>query len=135
MHCDHAVLDGLRRHIGICQNVAFLPEVLSNGFCNLVNLCKGRLETRKRVIPVEGVKEESIEFIGGEDRMDLDYYLGTLKESHREIIRLRYYLDMDYKSISELLEIPLGTVKSRVNTAMDKLRSAMGEENLDDQAR
>ena len=101
----------------------------------LVNLCKGRLETRKRVIPVEGVKEESIEFTGGEDRMDLDYYLGTLKESHREIIRLRYYLDMDYKSISELLEIPLGTVKSRVNTAMDKLRSAMGEENLDDQAR
>lgn len=101
----------------------------------LVNLCKRSLDSRKRAIPVEAVKEESLEFTGGEDRMDLDHYLGKLKENHQEIIRLRYYLDMDYNSISELLEIPPGTVKSRINTAMDKLRSAMGEENLDEQAR
>lgn len=101
----------------------------------LVNQCKGSLAGKTRVIPVEAIREEAVAFNGEEDRMDLDHYLETLKANHREIIRLRYYLDMDYKSISEVLEIPLGTVKSRINTAMEKLRSAMGEENLDEQAR
>ena len=95
----------------------------------LVNLCKKSLQDRKRTIPVEDIQETEIEEKDEEDRMDLDYYLGTLKENHQEIIKLRYYLDMDYKSISEILGLPLGTVKSRLNTAMDKLRGAMGEES------
>lgn len=100
----------------------------------LVNLCKKNLGNRNRVIPMESIEDEVVEFSGREDRMDLDHYLGRLGENHQEVIRLRYYLDMDYKAISELLEIPLGTVKSRLNAATEKLRSAIGEENQDEQA-
>lgn len=100
----------------------------------LVNQCKRNLGNRSRMIPMESIKEEAVEFPEDEERMDLDYYLSHLGENHQEAIRLRYYLDMDYKAISEILQIPLGTVKSRLNSAMDKLRSVMGEENQDEQA-
>jgi RNA polymerase sigma-70 factor (ECF subfamily) len=83
---------------------------------------------------VEKVREEALPFDGGEDRMDLDTYLEFLGEDHQEIIRLRYYLDMDYKAIAQLLEIPMGTVKSRLNAAINKLRVLIGEENWDEQA-
>ncbi|MDY0235605.1 MAG: RNA polymerase sigma factor [Gudongella sp.] len=98
----------------------------------LVNLCKKNLGNRNRLIPVESLEDEAIDFLGEEERMDLDYYLSSLGENYQEIIRLRYYLDMEYSTISDILQIPLGTVKSRLNTAMNKLRSAMGEENLDE---
>lgn len=99
----------------------------------LVNLCKRSLETRKRLTPVEAVKEESVSFNGEEDRMDLDHYLKFLGEDHREIIKLRFYLDLDYKTIAQLLQVPLGTVKSRINTAIKRLRVLIGEENPDEQ--
>ena len=100
----------------------------------LVNLCKNTLGGKSRVTPVEKVREEALPFDGGEDRMDLDTYLEFLGEDHQEIIRLRFYLDMDYKAIAQLLEIPLGTVKSRLNAAIRKLRVLIGEENWDEQA-
>ncbi len=42
-----------------------------------------------------------------------------------EIIKLKYVMDFDYETIATLLEIPLGTVKSRMNTAMKNLRASM----------
>lgn len=43
----------------------------------------------------------------------------------RAVIVLRYYLDLSYKEIAETLQIPLGTVKSRLAKALDKLGNTL----------
>src|SRR5580658_7063229 len=43
----------------------------------------------------------------------------------REALELRLRENLSYEEIATMLEIPLGTVRSRLHTAMQKLRDAM----------
>jgi RNA polymerase sigma-70 factor (ECF subfamily) len=52
--------------------------------------------------------------------------LDRLPESHREIMRLRLMEDMSYGEIGEALEIPMGTVKSRIARARHHLNRSLG---------
>jgi len=38
---------------------------------------------------------------------------------------LRYFNDLSYQEIAEALEIPLGTVKSRINQSLKYLKAQM----------
>lgn len=99
----------------------------------LVNLCKKRLKEKQKLVSLDDIKEQSIDNIydSSEESVVLDRYLNKLSEDHKEIIKLKYYLDLDYESISELLNIPLGTVKSRLSIGMKKLKETMGGEILE----
>lgn len=46
----------------------------------------------------------------------------SLKEEYRLVIVLFYYNDLPIKDISKILEIPLGTVKSRLNRGREILK-------------
>ena len=48
-----------------------------------------------------------------------------LTEEHREIIRLRHFLEMSYSEIAVSLEIPQGTVMSRLHAARKSLRDIL----------
>ena len=48
-----------------------------------------------------------------------------LEAPHREILVLRDYQDLSYREIAEVLEIPMGTVMSRLHAARQKLRAAV----------
>lgn len=99
----------------------------------LVNSCKNKLRKRKRLVSLDEVKEQTEDnvFNNPEDKIVLDKYLSKLSEKHQEVIRLRYFLDLDYESISKILKIPLGTVKSRLNVGMKLLKESLGGEYLD----
>ncbi len=99
----------------------------------LVNLCKKQLKEDKRLVSLDDIKEQSIDNIydNSEDSVVLEKYLSKLSDGHKEIIKLKYYLDLDYESISEILKIPLGTVKSRLSIGMKKLKESMGGEILE----
>ena len=43
----------------------------------------------------------------------------------RAVVVLRYYWDMTYGEVAETLGIPLGTVKSRLNAALDAMREEL----------
>lgn len=47
--------------------------------------------------------------------------VGQLSESTQQLIQLAFYQGLKYADIAEILNIPVGTVKSRVFTAMRKL--------------
>lgn len=96
----------------------------------LVNECKKKLRNRKKIISLENMKEETFEesYNTSEDKIVLEKYLSKLNEKHQEVIRLRYLLDLDYESISEILRIPLGTVKSRLSIGLEKLKETIGGE-------
>ena len=54
--------------------------------------------------------------------------LASLDPDHRAVIVLRYLLEYTPGEIAELLELPRGTVNSRLRRGLDALREAIGEE-------
>jgi RNA polymerase sigma-70 factor (ECF subfamily) len=51
--------------------------------------------------------------------------IGTLDEQHRNVLTLRFYGGYSYEDIAEILEIPLGTVKSRIFHAVKSCRQML----------
>ena len=54
--------------------------------------------------------------------------LEELPEAQQEIVRMIYLEEKTHQEVSEELVLPLGTVKSRLRLAMNKLRESMGGE-------
>jgi RNA polymerase sigma-70 factor, ECF subfamily len=51
-----------------------------------------------------------------------------LPEFLRQVVLLAYYQGLKYKDIADILSIPVGTVKSRLHTALCKLHEAWSNE-------
>jgi RNA polymerase sigma-70 factor (ECF subfamily) len=59
------------------------------------------------------------------DREQLDRAFRTLTTEQRAAIVLQYYRDLTLPQIAEVLQVPLGTVRSRLHYAKRALRSAI----------
>jgi RNA polymerase sigma-70 factor (ECF subfamily) len=94
----------------------------------LVNTCTQILRKRMRVIPVErpedlaehGSTEIALPFDG-----DVWDAVRSLDERYRAVVVLRFLNDMQLDEIAAALEIPLGTVKSRLHAALKQLRNRL----------
>lgn len=62
-------------------------------------------------------------------RLDVAQALAQLSEGHREVLVLRELEGMSYDEIAAALEIPRGTVESRLFRARQELKSRMPEYN------
>jgi RNA polymerase sigma-70 factor (ECF subfamily) len=60
------------------------------------------------------------------DRDAINQALQDLPDEQRQPVVLAYFEGMTHVEISEKLSVPLGTVKSRMRLALDKLRLALG---------
>ncbi len=58
----------------------------------------------------------------------LQQALNRLSGKLRSVIVLRYYHELSYAEIAQILEIPLGTVQSRLNLAMKHMHNALQAE-------
>jgi RNA polymerase sigma-70 factor (ECF subfamily) len=82
----------------------------------LVNLLEG-----KESDPLENVSQlERGQWV--QDAID------QLSEAMRSVIELVYYQGMKYREAAEILDIPVGTVKSRLHAAIIKLYESWNEE-------
>lgn len=54
--------------------------------------------------------------------------LNGLQQIYREVVILRYYQDLKLNDIAQVLQIPVGTVKSRLSSALQQLRILFAEE-------
>ena len=61
-----------------------------------------------------------------EDRARIQRALEALPEHHRTIIMLSDLEGLSYREIAEVLNIPMGTVMSRLHNARKRLRDALG---------
>lgn len=57
------------------------------------------------------------------ERHNLSEALSALTDEHREVLLMRFVDELSLNEISQALEIPLGTVKSRLHNALKILRN------------
>lgn len=86
-------------------------------------------ETLER-LPSTGLSVES-EVAQRLDRERIMRALATLPENQREVIMLAYYEGFSQSEMAERLSQPLGTIKTRVRLAMQKLKTALQEDDDD----
>ncbi|AWK89960.1 sigma-70 family RNA polymerase sigma factor [Azospirillum thermophilum] len=55
--------------------------------------------------------------------------LAGLSPEQAEVVRLSFFADLAHPAIAERLNLPLGTVKSRLRLALGKIRKALGDED------
>lgn len=96
------------------------------------NLCYDRIKKRKKesIISIE-LLETNVSSIGMERTdltMTIQEAMKTLSPEHREAVILRDVEGYSYDEIAEILNMPLGTVKSRINAARLLLRKEMKRE-------
>ncbi len=60
-------------------------------------------------------------------RTDVEWAMSRLSPPLRETVELALFQDLPYKEISRILDIPVGTVKSRVSNAIRKLKELFDE--------
>jgi RNA polymerase sigma-70 factor (ECF subfamily) len=65
-----------------------------------------------------------------ENAQALQDMLNNLTPEHRAVLELKYYLDMSDEEIAMTVDIPLGTVKSRLHVAKLNLRSMLERMDL-----
>jgi RNA polymerase sigma-70 factor (ECF subfamily) len=59
--------------------------------------------------------------------LDAEQLLAHLPAAQREVVVLRYYHDMSEDEVASILDIPKGTVKSRMHQAIARLAALVGE--------
>lgn len=74
--------------------------------------------------------DDSFEVGSGADLLKVDHIglkkvLEKLKEEHRVLVELSYFKGYTHEEISEIEDIPLGTVKTRIRNALKHLREIL----------
>ncbi|MUT68006.1 sigma-70 family RNA polymerase sigma factor [Paenibacillus sp. NEAU-GSW1] len=95
----------------------------------LINECNRLRKQRMQVIPIAELSEQGSYT---HERSEQEQWLGeavqSLEEELRVIVVLFYMEDMPLKEIAELIEVPEGTVKSRLYRAREKLSRYISQE-------
>jgi RNA polymerase sigma-70 factor (ECF subfamily) len=107
---------------------AWLYRVCSNLAFNKVRDRKRRGAILEAMPVAEGAPPDQLDRVfGGERRAELLAAIDRMTDDHKEILLLRYYDDLSYAEIADVLDIKLGTVMSRLSRARARLLADMGD--------
>ena len=95
----------------------------------LVNTCRNRLHRQRRWQAKDISNELNLatrdQFGPADDRDAIGAAIATLSPDHQTVVALRYYLDLSVEQIAQRLDIPAGTVQSRLHYALRRLHTAL----------
>jgi RNA polymerase sigma-70 factor (ECF subfamily) len=85
-----------------------------------------RLARQQRVLPLAGSEFSSAD---GQpfDRLELRSWVAALPDRQRTALFLRYFADLDYRTIADLLGVEVGTVSATLSSAQARLRRDLTE--------
>jgi RNA polymerase sigma-70 factor (ECF subfamily) len=101
------------------------------------NLCFNRVRDKKRrgailesMHKTEATAPDQVDLVYASERQsEVLSAIDEMTRDHREILMLRYYDDLSYAEIAEVLDVKLGTVMSRLSRARTRLVNHMGEDH------
>jgi RNA polymerase sigma-70 factor (ECF subfamily) len=106
-----------------------------------VNCCRSRMRRKwYQVLPwpepapqivAEAEEQPEHQVLQGEHRDEVLQAVETLGEKHRLVVILRYYAGLSNEEIARTLDIPSGTVRSRLHTARQRLKAQLEEQEQD----
>ncbi len=93
----------------------------------VIQAAKWRREQMRRRAPEPMPAEVAArdQTAAAQTRIDLDAALQRLSSEHREVLVLREMEQMSYEEIAQALDIPRGTVESRLHRARAELREKL----------
>jgi RNA polymerase sigma-70 factor, ECF subfamily len=121
-----AMVRGLDRFDGRSRFSTWAYRIATNAALDEVRR-RGR-----RAVPVEEVREVPIAADDQRiaDRMALESALAHISEDFRVAVVLRDVADLDYNEIAEILNVPIGTVRSRIARGRGALHEILGNQTL-----
>lgn len=102
---------------------AWLTRIVRNAALDLVR-------ARRPAADVDGLEIAAPEGLSQEERMDLWAAVERLPEGERELIQLRYFDGLTSREIARRLDLPEGTVSSRMSRAIRRMRTELKEERV-----
>ena len=102
------------------------------------NLCFNQVRNRKRrgtlletMMKPEAFGADQLDTVfASEQREEVMEALDHLSADHKQILLLRYYDDLSYAEIADVLQVKLGTVMSRLSRARMRLMAVMDENEV-----
>jgi RNA polymerase sigma-70 factor (ECF subfamily) len=85
------------------------------------------LRRERRLVEIAAAGEPVVEWAGGMDEAGLRPAVAALDPDRRAVVVMRYWLDLTPPEIAAALDLPLGTVHSRLARALSDLRAALAE--------
>lgn len=102
----------------------WLTRILINNAINLINKNKKIISIVDNLSNTENIRKEN----NIEDKLDIISAIDSLEDKYKNVIILKYFQDLTINEISQILECPLGTVKTHLNKGLSKLRIITGKE-------
>lgn len=92
-----------------------------------IDRLRARAARTLRDDPAEPVDspDASLEIHSNQQRRVVQAAIATLEDNERSVLEMAYYSDLTQSAIAERTGLPLGTVKSRIRSAMIKLREGL----------
>jgi RNA polymerase sigma-70 factor (ECF subfamily) len=113
----HQAIDALRRNAR--HQVLSLDQKREDGSDG---------ELRNLLDTLEGRGPAPMDNVSAEERKEkVRASVDRLPDFLRDVVILAYYQGLKYREIAEILDIPVGTVKSRLHAALGKLQEAWSE--------
>lgn len=102
-----------------------------------INVSLGVLQKQKNVILIDELKFQSLstEIATSDEKMDLLDAIYRLDEKYKTVLLLKYYEDLTYEQIAEVLGEPLGTVKSNGKRALAKIKKTLKGVYIDERTK
>lgn len=100
-----------------------------------INISLDFLKKQKKIVYLNTEHTDSLS-TNPEDaslQITLESLMERLTEQEKSIVLLRYYADQTMSEIAKTLDIPLGTVKTVLYRALNKLRTQMTREDIYEQ--
>lgn len=88
----------------------------------IISLSYEKLDRESEAIPNEEVEEIYKEYEQNQQFQLVNEAIKDLSIDHQAIIDLRFFEEMSYEEIAEVTGINLGTVKSRINRAIENIQ-------------